>query len=60
MQPTVEHFERLVRQYALWYANDWARIPIGLICLGLVTIIALPIPLGHVAPGERDLPLALG
>ena len=37
--------------WALWLANDWTKIPIGLICLVLAMIITLPIPLGRVAPG---------
>jgi hypothetical protein len=60
MQPAVERFERIVRPRALWLANDWAKIPIGLICLVLATIITLPIPLGHVAPGTAICLLALG
>jgi hypothetical protein len=53
-------FERLVRPRASWLANDWAKIPIGLICLVLAMIITLPIPLGHVAPGTAICLLALG
>jgi hypothetical protein len=45
---------------ALWLANDWAKVPIGVICLILAMIIALPIPLGHVAPGTAICLLALG
>jgi hypothetical protein len=40
--------------------NDWVRVPIGLICFLLATIITLPIPLGHVAPGTAICMLALG
>jgi hypothetical protein len=60
MQPAVERFERLVRPRAFWLANDWAKIPIGLICLVLSMIITLPIPMGHVAPGTAICLLALG
>jgi len=60
VQPAVEHFERIVRPRALWLANDWAKIPIGLTCLVLAMIITLPIPLGHVAPGTAICLLALG
>ena len=60
MQPAVERFERIVRPRALWHANDWAKIPIGLSCLVLAMIITLPIPLGHVAPGTAICLLALG
>jgi hypothetical protein len=42
--------ERLVRPRAFWLVNDWAKVPIGLICLVLAMIITLPIPLGHIAP----------
>ena len=45
---------------AFWLANDWAKIPIGLICLVLAMIITLPIPPGHVAPGSAIWLLALG
>ena len=60
MQPAVERLERLVRPRAFWLANDWAKMPIGLICLVLAMIITLPIPLGHVAPGSAICLLALG
>ena len=60
MQPAVERLERLVRPRACWLANDWAKMPIGLICLVLAMIITLPIPLGHVAPGSAICLLALG
>jgi hypothetical protein len=60
MQPAIERFERLVRPRAFWLANDWAKVPIGLICLVLAMIITLPIPLGHVAPGGAISLLALG
>jgi len=60
VRPAVEHFERIVRPRALWLANDWAKIPIGLSCLVLAMIITLPIPLGHVAPGTAICLLALG
>jgi len=60
MRPAMERFERLVRPRALWLANDWMKIPIGLICLVLAMIITLPIPLGHVAPGSAICLLALG
>ena len=60
MQPTVERFERIVRPRSFWLANDWAKIPIGLICLVLAMIITLPIPLGHVGPGTAICLLALG
>jgi len=60
MQPAMERFERLVRPRAFWLANDWAKIPIGVICLVLAMIITLPIPLGHVAPGSAICLLALG
>jgi hypothetical protein len=60
MQPAVERFERLVRPRASWLANDWAKIPIGLICFVLAAIITLPIPLGHLAPGAAICLLSLG
>ena len=60
MQPAVERLERLVRPRAFWLANDWAKMPIGLICLVLAMIITLPIPLGHVAPGSAICLLAIG
>ena len=60
MRPAMERLKRLVRPRALWLANDWTKIPIGLICLVLAMIITLPIPLGHVAPGSAICLLALG
>jgi hypothetical protein len=50
----------MVRPRASWLADEWAKIPLGLICLVLATIITLPIPLGHVAPGTAICLLALG
>ena len=60
MLPTLRRCERMVRPRATWLANDWAKRPIGLICFMLATIIVLPIPLGHVAPGTAICLLALG
>ena len=60
MQPAVERFERFVRPRAFWLADDWAKVPIGLICLVLAMIITLPIPLSHVAPGSAICLPALG
>jgi hypothetical protein len=56
----LRRFERIVRPRAPWLADDWAKVPIGLICLVLAAIITLPIPLGHVAPGTAICLLALG
>jgi hypothetical protein len=58
--PTVRRFERVVRPRLSWLASDWARMPVGLICFVLATIITLPIPLGHVAPGTAICLFALG
>jgi hypothetical protein len=60
MKPTVERLERLVRPRAAWLANDWARIPAGVISFILAAIITLPVPLGHVVPGTAICLLALG
>ena len=60
MQPAIARFERFVRPRAFWLANEWAKVPIGLICLVLAMIITLPIPLGHVVPGSAICLLALG
>jgi hypothetical protein len=60
MRPGMERFGRIVRPRAPWLANDWAKVPIGVICLILAMIITLPIPLGHVAPGTAICLLALG
>jgi hypothetical protein len=60
MLPTLRRCERMVRPRAAWLANDWAKRPIGLIRFVSATIIALPIPLGHVAPGTAICLLALG
>jgi hypothetical protein len=59
MSPTPRRFELIVRPRASWLANDWAKVPVGLICLVLATIITLPIPLGHVAPGTAIYLLAM-
>jgi hypothetical protein len=60
MLPTLRRCERMVRPRAAWLASDWAKRPIGLICFALATIIVLPVPLGHVAPGTAICLLALG
>ncbi len=60
MLPSLRRFERMVRPRASWLANDWAKVPVGLICVVLATIITLPIPLGHIAPGTAICLLALG
>jgi len=60
LQPAIERFERLVRPRAFWLASEWAKVPIGLICLVLVMIITLPIPLGNGAPDSAICLLALG
>jgi hypothetical protein len=49
-----------IRVRASWLANESAKVLVGLICLVLAMIIALPIPLGHVAPGTAICLLALG
>jgi hypothetical protein len=58
--PTLRRLERIVRPRAGWLAGPWARIPVGIICLVLAIIIALPVPLGHVVPGTAISVLALG
>jgi len=60
MLPVMQRFERVVRPRAFWLVNDWTKVPIGLICFLLATIITLPIPLGHIAPGTAICMLALG
>jgi hypothetical protein len=58
--PTLRRLERIVRPRAGWLAGPWARVPVGIICLVLAIIIALPVPLGHVVPGTAISVLALG
>ena len=60
ISPTMRRFERVVRPRLSWLASDWARMPVGLICFVLATIITSPIPLGHVAPGTAICLFALG
>jgi hypothetical protein len=60
MLPAMQRLERIVRPRASWLANDWTKVPIGLICFLLATIITLPVPLGHVVPGTAICMLALG
>jgi hypothetical protein len=60
MLPAMRRFEQVVSPRASWLANDWTRVPVGLICFVLATIITLPIPLGHIAPGTAICLLALG
>lgn len=58
--PVLKRIERMVRPRASWLVKDWARVPVGLICFVLSTIITLPIPLGHLAPGTAICLMALG
>jgi hypothetical protein len=60
MLPTLRRLERIIRPRAGWLAGPWTRVPIGIICLVLAIIIALPVPLGHVVPGTAISVLALG
>jgi hypothetical protein len=58
--PVLRALERLVRPRISWLSAEWATVPVGAVCVLLATIIALPIPLGHVAPGIAISVLALG
>jgi hypothetical protein len=58
--PILRRLERMVRPRASWLVKDWATVPVGLVCFVLATIITLPIPLGHVAPGAAICLMALG
>jgi hypothetical protein len=60
MLPAMRRFEQVVSPRASWLANDWTRVPVGMICFVLATIITLPIPLGHIGPGTAICLLALG
>lgn len=58
--PVLRHMERIVRPRCGWLAGPWTRVPVGLICMLLAVIIALPVPLGHFVPGLAISLLALG
>ena len=58
--PILRHLEKIVRPRKRWLAGNWMRIPIGIICLVLAVIIALPIPLGHFVPGMAISLFSLG
>jgi len=58
--PLLRRIEALIHPRLAWLATDWTAIPVGAICVVLGVIIALPIPLGHVAPGTAICILALG
>jgi hypothetical protein len=58
--PTLRRLERFIRPRIVWMACDWATVPIGLVCLVLAIIITLPVPLGHMLPGNAIVMLALG
>lgn len=60
MLPWVRRFERVLRPRLSWAAQSWAMVPVGAVCLVLSTIIALPIPLGHVIPSWAIAVIALG
>jgi hypothetical protein len=58
--PLLRRLERFVRPRGRWLAGRWVSLPVGLVCLVLALIIALPIPLGHVVPGTAISVLSLG
>lgn len=58
--PFLRKLEKIVRPRLVWLAGPWSVVPIGLICLILAIVIALPIPLGHFLPGAAIVLLSLG
>jgi hypothetical protein len=58
--PILQRLERVVRPRAIWMAQPWAGVPLGILCLVLAVVIALPIPLGHVIPSCAVALVALG
>ena len=58
--PFLRRIEKLVRPRFSWLVGRWSAAPIGLVCLALALIIALPIPLGHFVPGTAIVLLSLG
>jgi hypothetical protein len=60
MLPVLRRLESFVRPRVSWLANDWVRLPLGLVCLALSTAITLPIPLAHVPLGSAICFLAIG
>lgn len=60
MVPALRRLERLVRPRRQRLVMDWMMLPIGLICLILSLLVALPIPLSNAIPGAAIAVLALG
>lgn len=58
--PLLRRLVRFVRPRGKCFAGTWLPLPVGLACLIPALIIALPIPLGHVAPGTAISLLSLG
>ncbi len=58
--PFLRNLEKIVRPRLIWLAGPWSVVPIGLTCLILAIVIALPIPLGHFFPGAAIVLLSLG
>jgi hypothetical protein len=48
--PILRRMEKLVRPRFTYLARDWVKIPVGIICILLSLVVALPIPFGNVLP----------
>ncbi len=58
--PVLRRVEQLARPRMSGFTGGWAIRIVGLTCLILATIIALPIPMGHFLPGSVICLLAVG
>jgi hypothetical protein len=58
--PMLRALERVVRPRIRWMSAEWSVVPVGAVCFILATVITLPMPFGHVAPGIAICVLALG
>lgn len=58
--PMLRHVEQFARPRMAGFTGGWGIRIVGVACLILSTIIALPIPMGHFLPGSVICMLAIG
>ena len=58
--PVLRQLEHILKPRASWLCGQWAYVPIGIMCVILALIIALPVPFGHFVPSLAISLLALG
>jgi len=52
--------ERFIKPRGKWMLPHWVAFPVGVVCLLLALLVALPIPLSNAMPGAAIVLLSLG